>query len=302
MRCTTWSATGAAALAATALLGSTQAQTLGGLSAQSTTIFDPLSVNALAQTAEEDGGFALFDANTEGYDGAQGLISLQGPRGSFLNPMSGTLGQGQFTVQWCTLVVDQKGGNSDLWGNGFLASYGITDWLEVSGFTVFVDVDALGETLAVGGPAIRARVIKETDALPEVSVGGLYFDGDSTSDLISRNEVYVAASKKFDIDEDGWVQAFRLHGGVRQIWNPESPADDEGTVGYIGGELFLPYDLSFIAEVNTQEDVVGPRTPWAYGLQFKPADGVLGITMGCVNDGTLNRPGFYFGIGGVFEF
>ena len=286
--------------------GNAGAQNFGELATQGPGFLEPWSAAALGQVEEGagDDGFTVFANNDEGYTGAQGLISLQGTRGSFLNPTSGTLAQGQVTLQYCILLADQQAPNSDITGHGILGSYGVTDWLEVGFFHNAAEVRALDEIISVTGPTVRARVLKETDVMPEVSVGGLWYDGDAASDGLSRQEVYVVASKNFVIDEDGWVQSFRVHGGVRQAWKHDSPVGVEanGTVGHIAGELQLPYGFSFIGEVNTQSDVFGPRTPFAYGVQFRPVGGVLGLSIAQVQNGGVNRQALYIGIGGVLEF
>ncbi|MEM9419476.1 MAG: hypothetical protein AAGA25_10575 [Planctomycetota bacterium] len=300
---TKWAA-GALTLGLSATAGG---QSLGDFSSQTASFFEPWAASTLAQAEAEgatDEGFTVFADNGEEYSGAQGLISLQGTRGTFLNPTSGTLGQGQFTIQYCILLADQEAPNSDITGHGILGSYGVTDWLEVGFFYNAAEVRALDEIIAVAGPTVRARVLKETDVMPEVSIGGLWFDGDRTSDALSRQEAYVVASKNFEIDEDGFVQAFRVHGGVRQAWRHDAPAAavDNGTVGHVGGELFMPYGFSLIAEVNSQDDFFGPRTPFALGGQWKPVGGILGLSVAHVQNGGLNRPAVYIGIGGVFEF
>lgn len=292
-----------------ALAGSAGAQSLGEISSGSAAFFEPWAAVSPTQieTSFEnapDEGFTVFGNNDDGYKGAQGLISLQGTRGTILNPTSGTLGQGQVTLQYCILLADQEAPNPDITGHGILGSYGVTDWLEIGFFYNAAEVRPLDEIIAVAGPTVRVRVLKETDTLPEVSVGGLWFDGDRTSDILTRQEAYVVASKNFVIDEDGWAQAFRVHGGVRQAWRHDglAGAEDNGTVAHIAGELYMPYGFSLIAEVNNQDDFFGPRTPYALGAQWKPTDGVLGLSLGHVQDGSLNRPAVYIGIGGVFEF
>lgn len=262
----------------------------------------PDSFEATASPGNDE-GFAFFSSNPDDYVGAQGLISLQGTRGTFLNPTSGTLGQGQFTLQYCVLLADQKAPNSDLTGHGILVSYGIFDWLEIGGFYNFAAIRARDDIIEVFGPTLRARVLRETEHLPEISIGGVYFDGDADSDGLSRQEAYAVASKQFIIDEDWWLQSFRLHGGVRQVWKHDAPAAvaDVGTVGHGGVELMMPYGFSLIAEGNTQDDVFGPRTPWAYGVQFKPVGGILGLSLGRVQNGGLNRPAIYIGIGGAIQ-
>ena len=189
-------------------------------------------------------------------------------------------------MQYGVVLADQIAPNSDLTAHMLLASYGVTDWLELGVTHTSFEVRDLGEIQ---------------------SVAGVYFDGDSTSDVFSRQEVYLAASKRFAFGEpgDGLVDAFRLHGGLRQIWRSDALAeviDTRGLVGYVGGELHLPYDVSLIAEVNTQEDVLGPRTPWGYGVQWTPGGGVIGLSGGQEQSGSFSRPANYIGIAASWSF
>lgn len=253
------------------------------------------------------------------YVGGRGLITTQGMSGMFLNPTSGTLPQGALTVQWCTLLQDSvlAADGSDIptnaWGNGVMVAYGITDWLEAGAFILNVVLDdspfkgfSDTETLTVYGPFARVRLLKdEADSwIPEVSVGGIYLDGDSTSDLFARAELFAAASKYFEIDEEGLVKGARVHGGVRVIWKPEriDPASDaNGVVPYIGAELGLPYNLWGVAEVALQDDIQGPRTPYAMGVQWRPNE-VVGISVAGVQPGDAGRISLYIGVGLNFQF
>ena len=272
-------------------------------------LMSPLLLTPAAAQPQQadDAGFVQFGGQRSAVPGAQGLLSLQGSRGLLVNPTSGTLGQGQATVQYGVVSADQTAPNSDVTAHMLLGSYGVTDWLELGVTHSSFEVRDLGEIQSVTGPTARVRVLEEDHWRPEVSVGGVYFDGDSTSDVFSRQEVYLAASKRFAFGEpgDGLVDAFRLHGGLRQIWRSDAPAaviDTRGLVGYVGGELHLPYDVSLIAEVNTQEDVLGPRTPWGYGVQWKPGGGVIGLSGGQVQSGSFSRPANYIGIAASWSF
>ena len=252
------------------------------------------------------------------YVGGRGLITIQGMAGMFLNPTSGTLGQGQFTVQWCTLVNDElllpSGADTgvDVWGNGVMGAYGVTDWLEVGGFGLMVVADPSPfktsgdkETLSVGGPFVRVRLIQDQDWMPEVSVGGIHLDGDASSDVLSRQEIFVAISKHFPIDEDGFFRGCRLHGGVRQIWRHDRPdglgIPANGTVPYVGIEIELPWDIYFVSEISTKDDVLGARTPFAFGIQWKPNQ-VVGISIAGMQPGDAQRISFYAGVGLNWEF
>ncbi|MEX2215506.1 MAG: hypothetical protein WD768_15335 [Phycisphaeraceae bacterium] len=266
--------------------------------------------------AAESSGFMAFFNNPEGYTGGRGLISLQGMSGMFINPTSGTLNQGQLTVQWCILYqADVLGAGGaklgvEVIGNGVLAAYGITDWIEIGVYTVLPWLDPSPfkgngdeELLWVIGPFARVRLLKDDGWIPEVSVGGIWLDGDASSDLVARQEIFVAASKYFKIDPDGIFKGFRVHGGVRFIWKNDGlpGSEDFGVVGFIGGELELPYSLWVIAEVANESGSLGPRVPYAFGLQWRPNE-VLGLTLGGVQPGDADTLAFYFGIGLNFKF
>lgn len=239
------------------------------------------------------------------YQGGRGLITNQGMSGMFLNPTSGTLGQGQFTAQWCVLLADQQNGNPDLFGNGVMAAYGVTDWLEVGGFVVNVTVEngTTDPDLTVAGPFFRVRVLKDEDWMPEVSVGAIWLDGNATADILSRQEFFLAASKHFPIDPDGILKGVRIHGGVRFIWNIERPAGGEanGVVPYVGVEVGLPYSIYFVSEVSTQDDILGPHTPYSFGFQWRP-NNVVGISFAGVQPGLTDRLAMWIGLGLNFEF
>lgn len=265
---------------------------------------------------EPDGPLGFFD-NPEGYNGGRGLISLHGMSGMFINPTSGTLNQGQLTVQWCILYQgDVIGGPTgaplgvEVLGNGVMAAYGITDWIEVGVYSVWAILDPSpfkgtgdDETLNVMGPFARIRVLKDEGWIPEVSIGGIWLDGDASSDLLARQEIFVAASKYFEIDPDGFFVGFRIHGGIRFIWKHDGFAgvEDNDVMGFIGGELELPYSIWVIAEVSTQSDTLGPRAPHAFGLQWRPNE-IIGVTLGAVQPGDSKRLAFYFGIGFQYQF
>lgn len=254
--------------------------------------------------AESEGGdFELFGDNHEGYVGNQGLISLQGTRGMFLNPSSGTLAQGQFTFQYCIFIFNQDRG-ADVRGHGFLVSYGVLDWLEVGGFYNLAETSANSQNPEVIGPAVRARILKDQGWSPETSVGVIWLDGfDAVDDANARQEFYVALSKKFEIDPEGILQGVIVHGGMRQIWKKDAPAAavDNGTVGYLGTEVLLPYGFSVVNEVITQDPVLGTHVPYSFGLQWKP-NSVLGVSVAGVQNGGTENLAFYFGIGGALEF
>ena len=77
------------------------------------------------------------DAGDE-YEGGRGLITLDGPSGLFINPTSGTLPDRAFTVQYCVFFPENR---TDVFGNGLLAAYGVTDEFEFGGIATILDFD-----------------------------------------------------------------------------------------------------------------------------------------------------------------
>src|SRR5436190_9287142 len=71
------------------------------------------------------------------YRGGRGLITLDGMTGMFLNPTSGTLNQGQLTIQYCVFFNDYS---TDVIGHGLLVDYGITDWFNIGVFGTAADL------------------------------------------------------------------------------------------------------------------------------------------------------------------
>lgn len=247
----------------------------------------------------------------DGYRGARGLITAQGMSGMFLNPTSGTLAQGQLTVQYCAMLYQNDGPNNT--SHGLMVSYGVCDAFEIGAYGNYLDLNSRGDQLWVFGPIARVRLVKESQFIPEFSVGGLYLDGGDNDDLIARSEIFAAASKRFVLDEEGTFRAVRGHLGVRQIWREELPnitpananaipgysPDKTATVGYTGVELELPYSLSAVAEVQTMDNFAD-HVPWAAGVQWKPS-GVLGLSLAATQTQGEDHVGFYVGIGGVIR-
>lgn len=256
------------------------------------------------------------------YKGGRGTITLQGMSGMFLNPTSGTLDQGQLTIQYCLYINRYR--HDDVVGHGLMTAYGVTDWLEVGWFGTLVE---LGQTnrswtdnpVAVTGPFARVRLLKEEGQWqPELSIGGMWLDGNGPSgdgpggDLVARSEFFVAASKHWDIDPDGYLKAVRGHLGVRYVSRQEAPDLPKGvrlgtdlTTAYGGIELYLPYSISFVAEVASPDLFSGDQAeawPYAVGFQWKP-NNVLALSIAHMNPEDLGlRDGFWFGIGLNFKF
>jgi len=233
-------------------------------------------------------------SNPKGYRGNRGNVTAQGMSGMFLNPTSGTLDQGQFTLQYCVLFSDKP----DFTGHGILASYGLTDYLEVGVFALLADIRGAVDRLAtVVGPEARFRLLKDEDWMPEVSIGGIYLDGNSFSDRNARSEVVGMISKRVPLWEEGFLRSSTLHGGLRQIFRSENPpgTDRSEAVGYFGGEVEFPFDVHFVGEISTVDQGIGNRVPWAVGGQWRP-NNVFGISLAAVRNGNMSKVGIFIGI------
>jgi hypothetical protein len=240
------------------------------------------------------------------YRGGRGLITLQGMSGMFLNPTSGTLNQGQLTIQYCIFFNDYS---TDVIGHGLMIDYGITDWLNIGAFGTLADVPGrdLFESpyLGAGGPFVRVRLLKEKGWIPELSVGGIYTDGGALGDLFAKKEAFVAGSKSWEIDRDGWLKSVRLHAGFRYLSRTEAPIPQDESYAYGGVEVELPYSIFVIGELSSSnlnqrgtEDL-----PYAIGIQWKPTS-VIGISVAHMNPSGSQpalKEGFWFGIGLNFQ-
>lgn len=225
------------------------------------------------------------------YEAGRGLITLEGPTGMFMNPTSATLPQNAFTAQYCFFLPEN---DSNPWGHGFLLSYGATDWLEVGAIGNYVDLDGVSDPFGAG-PFARIRLLKDEGWVPQVSVGGYSVFGDLP---VERYGIFGAAYKRFAIDEDGFFKSIGFHGGVRETWR-ESPQDDIFQV-YGGVEVQLPYRLYLVGEVSTRDSGAQAEVPYAFGVQWRAAG--VNISVAGIQNGNLDEPGFYFGIGTQFDF
>jgi hypothetical protein len=261
-----------------------------------------LSMNLAAAATEPS-----FSRPTEPYyRGGRGLITLQGMSGMFLNPTSGTLNQGQLTIQYCIFFNDYS---TDVIGHGLMVDYGVTDWLDVGLFGTLADVPGrdLFESpyLGAGGPFARVRLLKEKGWIPELSVGGIYTDGGALGDLFAKKEVFVAGSKSWEIDRDGYLKSVRLHLGYRYLSRTEAPIPQDESYVYGGVEVELPYSFFLIGELSSSNlnERGDQDLPYAVGIQWKP-NNVLGISIAHMNpSGTQPalKEGFWFGIGLNFQ-
>ena len=265
---------------------------------------------SFAQTAES--GVPKFFANNEGaYSGGRGLITASGPTGMFLNPTSGTLTKGAISAQVFGSIIKPIStlptGGQDQSGyyNGLLG-YGVTDWLEVGGLVQVVDRsnNADQQAVAAGGGYARVRVLKDQGLIPEVSVGGMFFEG---NEMLDRRTLFTALSKRVAISDTGFFRGFRFHVGGRLYWQKDqselgfknwttlAQRGDSAAVGYVGAELELPKHLFLVSEIQSRE-TGDHRQPFSVGLQFRHPEG-FGLSV------ALLRPGFqegmtaYIGIG-----
>jgi len=265
---------------------------------------------------------AVQPARDLAYKGGRGTITIQGMSGMFMNPTSGTLNQGELTIQYCLFINTYDHG--DIVGHGLMTAYGVTDWLEVGWFGTLVELGDANRSwtdnpIAVTGPFARVRLLKESGQWqPELSIGAIWLDGNGPSgdgpggDLIARSEFFIAASKHWVIDPDGYVKNVRAHLGVRYVSRHEAPDLPKGvrmgtdlTTAYGGIELALPYSLYFIAEVGSPDLFSRDQNeawPYAVGFQWKP-NNVLALSIAHMNPEDLGlRDGFWFGIGLNFKF
>jgi hypothetical protein len=221
------------------------------------------------------------------YVGGRGVVTFEGPTGLFINPTSGTLPQGQFAAQYCILTFDQRDALS-VWHQG-LASYGVTDWLEVGAIGVVQQFED-DATRAAGGPFARLRLLKDEAWQPEVSLGAILREGD---EQLTRRSTFAALSKRFPLGHEG-AGGFRLHAGAR-YYLQGSGAESDAVVGYLGGEIELPRHIFLVVEVSTRPPAL-QSTPYAFGFQLRRPDG-FGFTLAAVQTGNQERIGVYVGIG-----
>jgi hypothetical protein len=253
------------------------------------------------------------------YVGGRGMVTLDGMSGMFIDPTSGTLPQGALTIQYCLYINNLYGhhfnDNNHLVGHGVMADYGVTDWLDVGLFGEIalvpgVDTRWFHNATAIGGPFARVRLIKEQGWIPEISIGGEYFDGTRLGELLlAKREGFIAASKGFDLDPDGFFRSARFHVGYRYISRPQSHGSVAGDREYVygGAELGLPYSIFMIGEISSNTFVHGINNgnlPWAAGFQWRPTS-VLGISIAYLDPedhqlGLLR--GLWFGFGFNFKF
>jgi hypothetical protein len=235
-------------------------------------------------------------AGEEHYYGGRGLITLEGPTGMFINPTSGTLPRGKFTLQYCVYFPRA---DTNVVGHGWLLGIGVTDWLEIGAFANYARINAPVETGDfAGGPQVRVRLLRDKEWWPELCVGTYERFGDPA---LNKVGLYTAASKRFIINPDGFFRSFAVHAGFRQLWLPSNAPGQDSSVGYTGAELEFPYRIYAIVEVSTkdQQRPNAFKTPYAFGLQCRLPGVALSIAG--LQEGADNL-GFWFGVGTTFPF
>ncbi|HZJ14718.1 MAG TPA: hypothetical protein VFD27_06700 [Chthoniobacteraceae bacterium] len=232
------------------------------------------------------------------YEAGRGLITLQGPSGMFINPTSATLPKGAFTAQYCNFYPKDSGA---VVGHGWLASYGVTDWLEIGGIANLVDLNEPVDTeLGIGGPMIRVRLLRDQEWWPQLSIGAY---GKYGTHALNQTTVFLAAYKRIPIDENGFFKSFGIHAGIRESWFDDDGVKDDSFNAYCGGELQLPYRVYLIGEVGTEGNTFGgrdKRLPYAFGTQWRL--GGVNVTFAGIQSGTQTSIGYYWGVGFAHTF
>jgi hypothetical protein len=224
---------------------------------------------------------------------SRGLITLEGPSGMFLNPTSATLPQGAFAFGYCIVLTNQ---DIDILGHSMFLSYGVRDWLELGVVANMFNFRTSGGELprgsyGDGGPMARIRLVRDRSWWPEVSLGGYSKWG---TDNFDSNNIFLAASKTFPIDEKGFVKTVTVQGGFRESW---LQAPDRNTNRFYGGlEVQLPGNLYVVGEVTQFASRKDEFMPWAAGIQWRGRK--FGITAAIVQSGDDDPPSIYLGIGG----
>jgi hypothetical protein len=265
---------------------------------------------SLAQTTESE-PLKFFANNDSGYKGGRGLITASGPTGMFLNPTSGTMAKEEISAQVFGSTIkpisNLPTGGQDQFGyyNGLLG-YGVTDWFEVGGLVQVVDRsnNTDQQTVAAGGGYARLRVLKDKGVLPEVSFGGMFFEG---NEMLDRRTLFAALSKRVNISDTGFLRGVRLHLGGRYYWQKDASElgfkswralaqrGDSAAVGYAGAELELPKHLFLVGEIQSRE-TGDQQQPFSFGLQFRHPEG-FGLSVALLRPGLQEAMTAYIGIG-----
>ena len=227
------------------------------------------------------------------YEAGRGLITLEGPSGMFINPTSATLPQGAYTAQYCLFFPNQ---DTDIVGHGLMMSYGIKDWLEVGLNGNLVDLNAgVDRELAVGGPLVRVRLLKDESWWPQLSVGAYAKWG---SHPLNQIAAFAAAYKRLPISETGPLRSIGLHAGIRETWFDSESIQDDSFIGYWGVEVQLPYRVYLVGELSTKGETRNgnrPKSnPYAWGAQWRL--GGVNLSVAAIDQDGTGRVGVYSGV------
>jgi hypothetical protein len=274
----------------------------------------------LAGTAQAQGLFNQESADRKsGYSGGGGLITYYGQTGMFLNPTSGTKHANDFSLQSCALVFKILG--ERVVAHALLATYGVTDWLEIGVFGLGVygtpgaPIGAAagpGPGPGPGGPGIggaaglagadsvmgagqanvRARLIKDEGFIPEVSVGAMVREG---HEYLRQQSVYIAGSKGIPLGENSPISEIRFHAGFKQIWQDDDVKESDGSIPYGGIDISMPLNLHLVAEVSAKDDIY-LKTPFSVGVQWRDPRG-YGASLAFVRSDDWGANSVYIGVG-----
>ena len=227
------------------------------------------------------------------YEAGRGLITLEGPSGMFINPTSATLPKGAYTAQYCLFFPNQ---DTDVVGHGLMASYGITDWLEVGAVGNLIDLNAgVSREVAVGGPMVRVRLLKDESWWPQISVGAYAKWG---TPALNQIAAFAAAYKRIPISETGPVRSIGFHAGMRETWFDDSVIQSDSFNGYFGAEVQLPYRLYLVGELSTKGETRNGRrpksNPYAWGAQWRL--GGVNLSVAAIDQDGTGRVGVYSGV------
>jgi len=218
-----------------------------------------------------------------------GLITLELATGHFLNPTAGQQPKDGFSPQYCGLILD-SGETYSFW-QGFLAVYGLTDWLEVGAHGLIQSPDP-GSQSESFGPQFRLRLWKGRGLSPQVAVGGVFLFDD-----VERQTVYGALSKTFRFPEDlKVVRSVGVNAGLRQFWLEDGvDGDVDDLVGFAGLELELPRHVYVVGETSTEPEAA-LHQPYSLGLQVRHPDG-FGFSLAYLQPGGAEGTSVLIGVG-----
>ena len=234
-----------------------------------------------------------FAGNNGDYKGARGLVTLEGITGMYLNPTSGTLAAGKLTTQYCIAMLKQAAGQNTGTENQHtaMATYGVTDWLELGALGRVSDLDNNHQSLAAGGPVGRVRLFKDENMWPELSIGGMLREGNKR--LVKRT-VFIAGSKKMDL-ENPVVHSLRLHAGFRQFWQDSTVNVADASIVYVGGEVEFGHNVFLVGEVSNKDDAF-KYVPFSAGVQVRAKDGKA-FDVAVVQSGNDDEISMFIGVG-----